>query len=140
MSLKITFIRDYILHIINRYTHFEVYFAGPPEHCPQVCQLVIEAIDHSTEKMHMKHNHVTAFSCPKKKNCYCIVNEVHKVVNCTMCPKSVDIRPDIDHYWCWFKSGKPLICLYIVVIMMIMLLAQHYDFNERIIIYFCYYR
>ena len=109
MSLKITFIQQHILHIINCYTHFEVYFAGPPEHCPQVRQLVIEAIDRSTEKMHMNHNHVTAFSCPKKKNCYCIVDEVHKVVNCTMCPKSADIRPDIDR---WFKSGKP-ISLYI---------------------------
>ena len=112
MSLKITFIRHHILHIINRYTHIEVYFAGPPEHCPQVRQLVIEAIDRSAEKMHMNRNHVTAFSCPQDKNCYCIVNEVHKVVNCTMCPKSADIRPDIGRYWCWFKSGKPLICLY----------------------------
>ena len=111
MSLKITFIQQHILHIINRYTHIEVYFAGPPEHCPQVRQLVIEAIDRSTEKMHMNRNHVTAFSCPKKKNCYSIVDEVHKVVNCTMCPESVDIRPDIDRYWCWFKSGKPLICM-----------------------------
>ena len=138
MSLKITFIRDYILHIINRYTHIEVYFTGPPEHCPQVRQLVIEAIDRSTEKMHMKHNHVTAFSCPKKKNCYCIVNEVHRVVNCTMCTESADIRPDIDHYWCWFKSGKPLlICLYILIIVMIMLMAQ---LHECIIIYSHYYR
>ena len=112
MSLKITFIRHHILHIINRYTHFEVYFTGPPAHCPQVHQLVIEAIDRSTEKIHMNCNHITAFSCPKKKNCYCIVNEVHRVVNCTMCAESADIRPDIDHYWCWFKSGKPLICLY----------------------------
>ena len=112
MSLKITFIQQHILHIINRYTHIEVYFAGPLEHCPQVCQLVIEAIDHSAEKMHMNHNHITAFSCPKKKNCYCIVDEVYKVVNCTMCAKSVDIRPNIGRYWCWFKSGKPLICLY----------------------------
>ena len=128
MSLKITFIQQHILHIINRYTHIEVYFAGPPEHCPQVRQLVIEAIDHSTEKMHMNHNHVTAFSCPQDKNCYCIVDEVHKVVNCTMCVKSADIRPDIDHYWCWFKSGKPLICLYILVIVMMMLMAQQSTF------------
>ena len=116
MSLKITFVpQQHTLHIINRYTHIEVYFTGPREHCPQVRQLVIEAIDHSTDEMHMKHNYVTAFSCPQDKNCYCIVDEVHKVVNCTMCPKSADIRPDIDHYWCWFKSGKPLICLYILM-------------------------
>ena len=124
MSLKITLVQQHILHIINRYTHIEVYFTGPPEHCSQVHQLVIEAIDHSTDKMHMNRNHVTAFSCPQNKNCYCIVDEVHKVVNCTMCVKSADIRPDIDH---WFKSGKPLSCLYILVIVVIMLKAQHYD-------------
>ena len=112
MSLKITFVQQHTLHIINRYTHIEVYFAGPPEHCPQVRQLVIEAIDCSTEKMHMKHNHVTAFSCPRKDdNCYCVVDEVHKVVNCTMCAQSPDIID--DDYWCWFKSsGKPFICMY----------------------------
>ena len=104
MSLKITFVQQHTLHIINRYTHVEVYFTGPPEHCPQVRQLVIEAIKSSTEKMHMEHNYVTAFSCPiKVDNCYCIVDEVHKVVNCTMCPQSPDTID--DHYWCWFKSG-----------------------------------
>ena len=67
--------------------------------CPQVRQLVIEAIDRSTEKMHMNRNHVTAFSCPiKDENCYCIVDEVHKVVNCTMSAQSLDIFD--DHYWC----------------------------------------
>ena len=106
MSLKITFVQQHTLHIINRYTHIEVYFTGPPKHCPQVRQLVIEAIDHSTEKMHMEHNHITAFSCPRKDdNCYCVVDEVHKVVNCTMCAQSPDIID--DHYWCWFDlSGK----------------------------------
>ena len=108
MSLKITFVQiQHILHIINHYTHIEVYFTGPPKHCPQVHQLIIEAIDRSTEKMHLKYNHVTAFSCPiRVENCYCIVDEVHKVVNCTMCAQSPDIND--DHYWCWFESsGKP---------------------------------
>ena len=114
MSLTITMKHQlHILHIINRYTHIKVYFAGPPEHCPQVHQLVIEAIDHSTEKMHMKHNHVTAFSCPiaKDKNCYCIVNGVHKVANC---PRHgfASIIKDNHHYWCWFESsGKQLVCM-----------------------------
>ena len=110
MSLTITITHQlHILHIINRYTHVEVYFAGLPEHCPQVRQLVIEAIDHSTEKMHMKHNHVTAFSCPiaKDKNCYCIVNEDHKVANCPS-HGFASIIKDNQHYWCWFQSsGKP---------------------------------
>ena len=113
MSLKITFSDSHILHIINRYTHIEVYFAGPPEHCPQVRQLVIEAIDRSTEKMHMKHNHVTAFSCPKDKNCYCIVDKFPSVTNCT-CRGSADIIKKDQHYCCWF-AGKPLVCMYILI-------------------------
>ena len=112
MSLKITFSDSHILHIINRYTHIEVYFAGPPGHCPQVRQLVIEAIDRSTEKMHMNHNYVTAFSCPKEKNCYCIVDKFPSVTNCT-CRGSADIIRKDQHYSCWFEStGKPLICMY----------------------------
>ena len=120
MSLMITITHQlHILHIINRYTHVEVYFAGPPEHCPQVRQLVIEAINSSTDKMHMKHNHVTAFSCPiaKDKNCYCIVNEDHKVANC---PRHgfASIIKDNQCYWCWFKSsGKPLVCMYTNTVM-----------------------
>ena len=115
MSLKITFLDSHILHIINRYTHIEVYFADPPEHCPQVRQLVIEAIDRSTEKMHMNHNHVTAFSCPKEKNCYCIVDKFPSVTNCT-CRGSADIIRKDQHYWCWFEStGESLVCMYILI-------------------------
>ena len=111
MSLKITFLDSHILHIINRYTHIEIYFAGPPEHCPQVRQLLIEAIDHSTEKMHMNHNHVTAFSCPNKKNCYCIVDKFPFVTNCT-CRGSADIIRKDQHYWCWLEStGKQTISI-----------------------------
>ena len=110
MSLKITFSDSHILHIINCYTHIEVYFTGPPEHCPQVRQLVIEAIDCSTEKMHMNHNHVTAFSCPQDKNCYCIVDKFPSVTNCT-CRGSADIIKKDQHYCCWF-AGKPLVCIY----------------------------
>ena len=116
MSLTITITHQlHILHIINRYAHIEVYFAGPPEHCPQVRQLVIKAIDCSTEKMHMNHNHVTAFTCPKDKDCYCIVNEVHKVANCPH-HGFASIIKDNNHYWCWFESsGKPLVCMYILI-------------------------
>ena len=115
MSLKITFSDSHILHIINRYTHIEVYFTGPPEHCPQVHQLVIEAIDHSTEKMHMNHNHVTAFSCPQDKNCYCIVDKFPSVTNCTCRGSAAIIKKD-QHYWCWFESsGKQLVCMYLLM-------------------------
>ena len=116
MSLTITITHQlHILHIINRYTHIEVYFGGPTEHCPQVRQLVIEAIDRSTEKMHMNRNHVTAFSCPQNKNCYCIVDDVHKVANCPH-HGFASIIKDNHHYWCWFESsGKPLVCTYILM-------------------------
>ena len=115
MSLKITFSDSHILHIINRYTHIEVFFTGPLEQCPQVCQLLIEAIDRSTEKMYMNHNHVTAFFCPKEKNCYCIVDKFPSVTNCT-CRGSADIIRNDQHYHCWFEStGKPLICMYILM-------------------------
>ena len=133
MSLKITFFDSHILHIINHYTHIEVYFAGPPEHCPQVRQLIIEAIDRSTEKMHMNRNHVTAFSCPKEKNCYCIVNKFPCVTNCT-CRGSADIIRNDQHYHCWFESsGKPLICMYIIMCVSNLYIAI-------LIIYFHYYR
>ena len=112
MSLTITFSDSHTLHIINRYTHIEVYFTGPPEQCPQVRQLVIEAIDRSTEKMHMNHNHITAFSCPKDKSCYCIVDKFPSITNCTG-HDSADIIRNDQHYRCWFESsGKPLICIY----------------------------
>ena len=113
MSLKIMFSDSHILHIINRYTHIEVYFTGPPEHCPQVRQLVIEAIDRSTEKMHMKHNHVTAFFCPKDNNCYCIVDKFPSVTNCTCRGSAAIIKKD-QHYCCWF-AGKQLVCMYILI-------------------------
>ena len=105
MSLKITFFDSHILHIINRYTHIEVYFTGPPKHCPQVRQLVIEAVNSNTEKMHLKYNHVAAFSCPNEKSCYCIVDKFPRVTNCT-CHGSADIIRDINHqYSCWFESS-----------------------------------
>ena len=104
MSLKITFFDSHILHIINRYSHIEACFTGPPKHCPQVRQLVIEAVNSSTEKMHLKYNHVAAFSCPKEKNCYCIVDKFPSVTNCT-CRGSADIIRKDQHYHCWFKSS-----------------------------------
>ena len=135
MSLKITFLDSHILHIINRYTHIEVYFAGPPEHCLQVRQLVIEAIDRSTEKMHMNHNHVTAFSCPKEKNCYCIVDKFPSVTNCT-CRGSADIIRKDQHYHCWFEStGKSLVCMYMYILINVCI-----EFIAILIIYFHYYR
>ena len=106
MSLKITFkVKEETLHLINRYTHIEVYFTGPTEHCPLVHKLITTAIDNSSDAMHLKHNHVNAFACPTKStSCYCIVrsSEDGNIVNCTVCPVSATVSSD---HWYWFESG-----------------------------------
>ena len=106
MSLKITFKgKEDTLHLINRYTHIEVYFSGPTEHCPLVRKLITTAIDNSSDAMHLKHNHVNAFACPTKStSCYCIVrsSEDGNIVNCTVCPVSATVSSD---HWYWFESG-----------------------------------
>ena len=106
MSLKITFKgKEETLHLINRYTHIEVSFTGPTEHCPLVRKLITTAIDNSSDAMHLKHNHVNAFACPTKStSCYCIVrsSEDGNIVNCTVCPVSATLSSD---HWYWFESG-----------------------------------
>ena len=106
MSLKITFKgKEDTLHLINRYTHIELYFTGPSEHCPLVRKLITTAIDNSSDAMHLKHNHVNAFACPTKStSCYCIVrsSEDGNIVNCTVCPVSATVSSD---HWYWFESG-----------------------------------
>ena len=106
MSLKITFKgKEDTLHLINHYTHIEVYFTGPTEHCPLVRKLITTAIDNSSDAMHLKHNHVNAFACPTKStSCYCIVrsSEDGNIVNCTVCPVSATVSSD---HWYWFESG-----------------------------------
>ena len=106
MSLKITFKgKEETLHLINRYTHIEVSFTGPTEHCPLVRKLITTAIDNSSDAMHLKHNHVNAFACPTKStSCYCIVrsSEDGNIVNCTVCPVSATVSSD---HWYWFESG-----------------------------------
>uniref|UniRef100_A0A1X7T5B2 C-terminal of Roc (COR) domain-containing protein n=1 Tax=Amphimedon queenslandica TaxID=400682 RepID=A0A1X7T5B2_AMPQE len=103
MSLKITITRKHTLHLINRYTHIEVYFTGPTQHCPLVRKLLTTAIDNSSDAMHLKHNYVNAFACPYNESCYCIVNEGYKVADCTVCGESPDIGND---YWMWFTDAQ----------------------------------
>ena len=109
MSLKITFKgKEETLHLINRYTHIEVYFTGPTEHCPLVRKLITTAIDNSSDAMHLKHNHVNAFACPTKcTSCYCIVrsSEDGNIVNCTVCPVSATVSSD---HWYWFNDTQVL--------------------------------
>ncbi|XP_019863221.1 PREDICTED: uncharacterized protein LOC109592121 [Amphimedon queenslandica] len=104
MSLKITITSKHTLHLINRYTHIEVYFTGPTQHCPLVRKLLTTAIDNSSDAMHLKHNYVNAFACPNNESCYCIVNEDHhRVADCTVCGQSPDISND---YWTWFNDAQ----------------------------------
>ena len=114
MSLKMTFKgKEDTLHLINRYTHIEVYFTGPTQHYPLVRKLLTTAIDNSSDAMHLKHNYINAFACPSKRNsCYCIVrsSEDGNIVNCTVCPVSATISSD---HWYWFESGM---CILIIII------------------------
>ena len=101
MSLKVTIEgKSHTLHIVNRYTHIEFCFTGPKKYRPEVRALFQKAIDESADAMHMKHNYAFAFACPKDKNCCCIIKE-NFVLDCTQCPKSVDITIKDMTYWSW---------------------------------------
>uniref|UniRef100_A0A1X7SZP3 Death domain-containing protein n=1 Tax=Amphimedon queenslandica TaxID=400682 RepID=A0A1X7SZP3_AMPQE len=98
--------KRYTLHIINHYTHIEVYFDGSVQKakpiCPYIRELVMKAVSDSADAINVEHNHVTAFSCPKRSTCYCVVDveEEDFETNCTSCADSADISG--DRYWCWF--------------------------------------
>ena len=98
--------KRYTLHIINRYTHIEVYFVGSmekaKENCFDIRELVMNAVSESADAINVEHNHVNAFSCPKRRTCYSVVDVEGEdfETNCTSCAESADISGDI--YWCWF--------------------------------------
>ena len=98
--------KRHTFHIINRYTHIEVYFDGSAneaeENCPHICKLIMTAVKDSADAINVKHNHVNAFPCPNENNCYCVVDEDYMVVNCTLCRRRVDIDLSDKSYWCWF--------------------------------------
>uniref|UniRef100_A0A1X7TPK6 Death domain-containing protein n=3 Tax=Amphimedon queenslandica TaxID=400682 RepID=A0A1X7TPK6_AMPQE len=102
MSLKIMITSKHSFHLINRYTHIEVYFTGPTRRCPLVRKLLTTAINNSSDAMHLKRNYVNAFACPYNESCYCIVNED----DCTVCGKSSDISSD---YSTWFDDAQDIL-------------------------------
>ena len=110
MSLK--FYKRSTFHIINRYTHIELYFEGDKKDCPRVCKLLDEAIKSSSNDIRVKQTHTRAFKCPRntKENCYCIV-ENDRSTKCTKCPSPYDIPPNDESYWCWFNDSRELIIL-----------------------------
>ena len=95
--------KRYTLHIINCYTHIEVYFVGSVQKakpiCPDIRELVMEAVSDSAGSLTIEHNHFNAFSCPNDMSCYCVVGEDFET-NCISCADSADISG--DSYWCWF--------------------------------------
>ena len=75
MSIQITFEEiPRTLHLINRYTHIEIAFTGPQEHCSKIHKVVMKAIEKVTDDLHMEHN----YTCPNDlKECYCLVNKIN---------------------------------------------------------------
>ena len=106
MSLRVS--KRYTLHIINRYTHIELYFDGDKKCCPEVWGLVDEAIKSSSNDINVQQTHTRAFKCPEdtEGKCYCIVENYHSTY-CTKCPSSCDIPPNDDSYWCWISDSQP---------------------------------
>ena len=106
MSLRVTIEeQDHTLHLVNQYTHIEVYFIGPEEYRPDIRLLLTEAIKKSADAMHMKHNYVNAFACPKDNNCYCIItNDSLRKTNCIRCEKQANIKD--ESYWSWFITSS----------------------------------
>ena len=107
--------KRYTVHIINRYTHIEVYFdesVQKAKNCPYTRELVMNAVSESADAINVEHNHVNAFYCPKAESCYSVVEEEYLVINCTSCTRSADISKDDYSYWCWFDCASES-CKYI---------------------------
>ena len=102
MSLRV--FERYTLHIINRYTHIELYFDGDMQFCPKVWELVEKAIKDSSDNINVEQSHNRAFKCTKKENCYCIVKD-DRSTYCTKC--AYHEPPSDDSYWCWFNDSQP---------------------------------
>ena len=107
MSFRIRFCGKQIgtIHIINKYKHIEVYFAGdePAKYCPSLRELITEAIKCSSDAVGARQCHTPVFDCPleKEEKCYCIVtNKDDEKVECSSCPKPAIIKG--QEYWNWF--------------------------------------
>ena len=109
MSLRVN--EEYTIDIINRYTHIEIRFDGCKEFCPQIRELVTEAIEKSSNDLKVGKNHIFAFKCPPPKSelSYCIVKEDKSSTRCTRCrsPCKVLQGGGDDSYRCWFSDCQP---------------------------------
>ena len=106
MSLRVTIEeQSHTLHIVNCYTHIEVYFIGPEEYRPDIRILLTKAIDKSADAMHIRCTYVNAFHCPNNKSCYCsVTNESSCVTNCILCLNQANIKD--KSYWSWFITSS----------------------------------
>ncbi|XP_019863921.1 PREDICTED: uncharacterized protein LOC109593142 [Amphimedon queenslandica] len=105
MSLRV-FNEEYTIDIINRYTHIEIRFYDCKEFCPQIRELVMDAIKKSNNDLKVGKNHIFAFKCPRKnKRCYCIVKEDLSSTRCTQCRSHCKVlQGDDNSYRCWFSD------------------------------------
>ena len=99
---------EHELHLINRYTHIEVYFLGPKEHCSKVREIIEEAICDSSHAINVD----TDFLYPAfefDKCLHVITDGANKKIYCT---KDSCSTPNVcrcsdlnDNYWCWFSDS-----------------------------------
>ena len=106
MSLRVN--EEYTIDIINRYTHIEIRFYDCKESCPQIRELVTEAIKKSSKELNVDGDHIFAFKCPKNEHCHCIVKEDKSSTRCTQCRSHCKVLEGggDDSYRCWFTNPQ----------------------------------
>ena len=106
MSLHVY--KNYTIDIINCYTHIEIRLdESSKEFCPQICELVTEAIKESSKDLNVNGNHIFAFKCSMNEHCYCIVKEDKSSTRCTQCRSQCKVlQGDDDSYRCWFINPQ----------------------------------
>ena len=103
MSLRVN--EEYTIDIINRCTHIEIRFYDCKDFCPQIRELVKEAIKRSIKDLNVDGNHIFAFKCSMDEQCYCIVKEDKSSTKCTQCRLHCKVlQGDDDSYKCWFSD------------------------------------
>ncbi|XP_019863732.1 PREDICTED: uncharacterized protein LOC109592821 [Amphimedon queenslandica] len=97
---------EYTIDIINCYTHIEIHLdESSKEFCPQIRDLVTDAIKRRSKNLKVDKSHIFAFKCLQNKQCYCIVKEDLSSTKCTQCRSHCKVlQGDDDSYRCWFSD------------------------------------
>ena len=108
MSLRVYIEKEeYTIDIINRYSHIEIRFYDCKNSCPQICELVADAIKKSNNNLNVGKGYIFAFKCPQNEQCYCIVKEDKSSTRCTQCRSQCKVlQGDDDSYRCWFSDSQ----------------------------------